>query len=1421
MFCLNETGVTMLPQSLIRPFRLVLLLLGFSGILSAQLDPRLQVVDTDVLDVYKSQPAKPEMLTIFDFSGSMYAMYWHPAYFGNASQSNHNSPWGDGDFPGLVPVITGRAVVLFREGTGYYQNVYSTTNSSNFDTTSGRLVRPNGTVIPASGSALSRTELADLVREASHIRMKATGTVTVGGSSVTVTREIDLPIPWAVFDRTYGASAQGQLMMLADPKGGPAVTPDEIYLNGAQDINIVNANNRGYKIGRFHYNRDYLWWIFFGSDARTATGSSDTGKFVIPAVNTSNSALEPALPAGASGAFTWNNGLPGMTRFQALKYATVKSWFANQDKVWWAYRMFDGVEEKKTTLDKDNGNASTTSVSRDMRIFRTASSASQPDEKVKAFLGLEPSTSTPMTYALANAYAQMTVDNEKASCFGPQGGTGGTGQSGTGENPVPTCRRSFVILFTDGIANDGYKSGGDGTAIGRSDVYAGGADAGNTALSGRTNQLSPAYSSSNGGQGLFNIWTLSALAAHYPSAISGVLSGYAPFKIVNRGASSSDPRRIRTMTVGMSLGGLLTDTSSGKSDLFRAALYGNEKMKTYSLTAKPFDPNDPDANDPNYNPFFFDATDADKLAAAMTTIIDEVTAASASISAPSSPLVGLNLGRQAYLGLFQTETLGPVWRGDLLMAGIKVTRNGVSFLDKDGNPAEFITSENAVWSAAKNLRSEKTWKLGQSNSRRIYTTKGLSSNDLMVLDESNAAITTATLGVASSDERIALLRYLRGAFKDALTDASVSTMRDNALGDIVGSSPAAIEYPLASVDSLGSGTLSQAKSDLLADSSIKGVRFRIIFFGTNQGFFHAFGEVSGYRDVTDSDGNPSFQVAGAVDELWAFLPYEFLSGIKHLRGTANPHRYLFDGSPRIYFKDVPASGFVSGNLQVDGDDVVRVVVGLRKGGRSYFAFDVKDPLDPKVVWQVVPDSPTGGTLKGVGAGSLATIQAMGMATSTPALARVEVDAARTTRDLVFIGGGMSTADMDTKFGKKLGRSILAVDVADGTLIKSWDFIANRPGDTTAAAPMGSIASGVVPFSFFQNSGRAQRVYFTDQPTDSTRGSGLWVLGSNGKAANGIRFDSSNINAWTDSGTAGGTMAVRKVYQSPAGVVISASPAPFSLSSFIPRTAAPVLIPAAVGVAIGTGDRNDPMDRDAINPPGSKGTGANRLVVVFDRQDSSILTGNTPSATDVDTKGLLDTNLADLSSVASLTDGRIDPTNASYFLKTGFGYYLKTYGFNETTSALATSLAKSAGNPDHGGSDYYYAKVISAPVVLEGAGFFSTFLARDEAGACRGTGNTITYRLCNIMAPVYNDGQAVADGSEFNDQAANCSGRVLTFVNIAGEFTSLGSSAVVQTGSGRTSDGSAGTIGTAGTQTGGAMASSGGFAFRPKSWRIIR
>ena len=61
--------------------------------LRAQLDPRLQATKTDFLDLYQkstSTPLKPEVVTVFDFSGSMAASMFHPQYV-NLDRDDNNA----------------------------------------------------------------------------------------------------------------------------------------------------------------------------------------------------------------------------------------------------------------------------------------------------------------------------------------------------------------------------------------------------------------------------------------------------------------------------------------------------------------------------------------------------------------------------------------------------------------------------------------------------------------------------------------------------------------------------------------------------------------------------------------------------------------------------------------------------------------------------------------------------------------------------------------------------------------------------------------------------------------------------------------------------------------------------------------------------------------------------------------------------------------------------------------------------------------------------------------------------------------------------------------------------------------------------------------------------------------------------------
>lgn len=1426
----------------------------------AQLDPRLQSGITDLLEVYQSKPAKPELLTLYDFSGSMHAVYWNSKYYTNAAQNLHNAKWDNlgtdiyggtispnGDFPGLVPVFDSNGYIWMVPGTGYYSSIYNKFQPSQFQLDgsghpTAQLVAPDGTLIALNHSrSYKYSDLNPYVLQASHIRV----TATYGG----VTRTVDLPIPWAILDSTNTSTnnASAELVQLTDPSGGPSVYPDTLFQHQTNGTSyVVNNADSSFgllKIGRFHYNMDYLWWVFFGQDVRNSTGDGTvaTGSYVVP---------------DATSAPTWKNGLSGMTRFQALKFATLSAWFTNQNKVWWGARFLDGSEENKNTVSANNGNASSVQVTRDINLFRPAANSSTANSSVTQFADMIPNTSTPLTYAFANAYAQLAYTSDASSSFGT---SSGGGQSGT-EKPIPTCRHSFLVAFTDGIANDTYSRSGD--AIGDWDPYQ--VDSmgkptlnpalGNAAVdSYRLSALAPSYASSHSGHSLFNIWTLAGVAAHYakPAAVlpSSGTTGYlvqdiAPFGITSRGASLTGPRQIRTMTVGMSLAGSLADGASGKSDLYRAALYGNHDSKGWIMGTPPYDPTPGSPNqDASVNPFFFDATDVNKLSQAMTAILAEVTSASGSIAAPSSPLVGLSLGNEVYLGLFQTSQ-STRWQGDLLMAGFLPTSQGTYFVDKSKNVTTTVTGDNAIWSVSTDVfqLKERTWK-----TRNIFTnfnTSINSSNTTTLVKLDTATITNpAAVGAPDAATANAYIRFMRGASAAAQVDPSPSpsddTPRTDIMGDIINSSPVVLEYPVSALTSTISPTLASQLGSRPTDGSAGPAHFRVIFVGDNQGIFHAFGEVSWTTSqvvtkttidnsttpptTTTQTYNADFPTA-FVDELWAFVPGEYLKYISQLMVKSNPHRYTVDGTPTIYFNDA------NGNGLVDPGETVRVIVGERKGGRSYYAFDFSNLANAvapsggtsSLAWKLVPDDITTTDVQSL------VLQRLGFSSGNPAIARVDTNTG--TKDLLFIGGGLSVSAIESNFtaaygaGTKLGRSLIAFDVVNGpgSSLYTWNFA--DPAFTTKFGPMGCIAGATVPFALDPTKPRTWRVYFSDTPSDSNvntttpRGGGVWALGQTAlfttadgtTTPNIIRKDSSNIDVWTGGARINTTQGIRHIFQAPTGYSLTTAPACFLIAkpSVYPvaRTLAPQAQVQAVAITFGTGDRNDPLDEDLLNPV-VVGTANNYMNVIFDRNDSGSLSGVTSvHSTNVDVDGILEsTDVADLTDVNSFTDPRLMPGTSTYYLATDLGYKLRMG--NPTPQAVA--------------GYFYYPKVITAAVVNNGVLFFSDFLpGQGNTGSCTGTGITNTYRVNNVLSPTFHGGTASNSPGTFNGGDPNNSGIVLTFPNLPGELTAVGNN-VVQSGQGATIPGGTATINNSGATLQNGQGNPNGRLFRPRAWRVVR
>lgn len=1497
--------------SLVRALALLPLLSG--AFLDAQVDPRLAVCKTDVLDVYfgsSSQGAKPEIISIIDNSTSMSGIYWSKYFYTNTSPDQgdtgtwHNNPWSFAsadDYHSIVPIV-------YKSGSGasvsitvsLHQSLYATGMSLDAYATpfvtGGLLVKPNGD--PVVYSDVNSDDPKLWIQRASHVRFALTsialnGTATYTYKSVTYTvpntsgnrgvkprplstggtsadytsasqgnvlssdqiRVVDVPIPWGAFDavpyyegeNTSGYAPDGsavpaiykrplspapvwpsgdystaktnkhpQHAYVYDP--GPAggtyswYEVDALWSQGSrmydggtltnqvqdgilQPTSALNwRTSNGYnastptnaygKIGMFHYSADYLWWVFFGQDVRAQGGGinpggaylngmvnkysgTNWGGYTVPDVRQNGAGF--VLNGGVAG-----NGLPCLTKFMAIKKALFQTYVANQSDVFWAIRFLTNDPSPTAAQCYDSNNLDGNPGDRQLLLLNPPTSSNQPDaNSTRYVISMAPLRNTPLTAAMMSTYAQMA--NAK------------TGNSGSVFNRVgaQACGKSFVIVLSDGSPTD--------TGSGATDPYETGATDGNNAVIAHPTYLK--------GKSLFSIQTMAAVAAHHPnvgdtsswdSSTAGSVS--VPWAITTRGATTTNPRYTSTITIGVGLSGTLLDPAGTQRGMYSAALYGWEARTLWNIKSGTAGYNAPDpymststATKKNVNPFFFDANDPDKLSEALDTAISLTRVVTNTMGAPVAPLVGLSVGKQIYLGTFTTPD-SAVWYGDLLMAGMSESGSSVTIQDKTGATTSVLDHDSAVWSAADALKA-KGWK-----QRTIYTLKPDSSNwptgpshpgaftKTLIRwkeDMSTTDVPNAVLGVTSDTARRSLIRFMMGALDTAQADpapiTSITASRDDLMGDIINSTPAILEFPLSAIP--GSSSLSSFDR-----SGLVNPRFRVILVGDNQGIFHAFGEVSGIDKTLG-------YVKGAVDELWGIIPPDILIGLDAWR-QGPQHLYLMDGSPIVYFSERGTANGV-----VDGDDVVRVAFGLGKAGRSTYCltFDKNDPSAPVISWMIRPDEkPAGST------GADLAIRTMGFSTSKPALARIKNGSY--LADVFFIGGGLSTTDVDTAFSAsgtanppglggtvKLGRSILAVNVFDGGIEKYWDFY-NDSTLKTNYPTMGCIPASPVPVEAIPGSYRTQRVYFSD-----TSGS-VSVLGA--VASSGSRVDTADITAW----------GIRKFFTPTyAGTVVSTSPAVFFLPGGYPvaRTVDPKPIVPTLGVVFSTGDRNDPMDNDAVNPNNNTTPNRNRLYMILDRQDSANITG---SLGKVDLKGFTDAttsggDLTDLTAVTSTSDSNISP--AYPYLKTKFGYQLS---FTMGTTKPATS----------GSTGSFYQKGVTSPLVLNGALFFSHYTPNNSSSVCGGSGTTYTYRMCDVLAPVYANGTVKADAS-----ADGCNGWAVSYNDIPSELASVGLGAVLQAGEVQTTGDTGNTEGSGKslvTPISGPPLSK---LLRPRAWRVVR
>ena len=1383
-------------------------------------------------------------------------------------------------------------------------------SSSLSEATCNQLIKPNGTVVTQSDASSATgslygvgdgaSDVRNWVRAASHARF------VYIDSSVTpnVTRTVDIPIPWKITDR----SSTGNPLSSSTKRDRISKTSaDGTTTNYGSNQDIEYDTNYALSSGSLVLDGDsttqtttslslvvykvpYVLWLFTGKYQGSSNTSdyyspTNAGKYIIydaAAVNIAanqgtnlawgqgygtflsgdtitlpklklDGTYDTEITAAAS-----KNVVPALMRYQAVKVAAIKTWIQYQADVLWAFRFLSPSGEASNGSATTINNNSKTSISSNVatttqtygndsgwKVLNNTSAQGNTSTSGNSVTGMQriaalfPNGATPLTYAMARGLAQFADPN---SVFN---------DVETGSNAPSQCMNHFLILFTDGIDNNGNCNYGcvnntNGTTpyifydtgTGK---YKFDAVTGNRAILTNKTLINK---DTTAGSANWNLFTFAGVAAHMsdPSlgdkiagtdylaatdpgapgtaAASGKPQAFLPYAIKRRNTTIfSRDHRITTMTVGVSLGGNYTDSSSPKRNLFLAAAIGDPSLSTWSDlgTLTPFnwvvDAAHPDGHRADGSIYFFDATDPDSLTSSLDHAIQSAIGASLVnvTTNPNLPYIGASLGKQIYLGKFQPPSAGGVmWSGDLLMFPTKVDSSGRTvLLTTSGTTATTLDASTATWSAATGLNSHRRWdarnlytRIPYASSLSPFTYTGTDySDDTSGLKNYVATSHTTTYPVGGTEQQN-LVKLMMGANLLNPTSSTPSTAnRANIMGDIIDSAPAYLEYKWSDVN-----------THFPSGSTLQGTdrtRFRLILVGTNQGWLHAFGETTKITktEVPANSGNFVDLVSGEEDELWSFMPTDFLANLDYMNTSTNSHVFMVDGSPTIYFLDLPPTTGGTGNGVYDGsaDTITNpltdttheraiAIIGLRKGGRSYYALNLHNPFTPTLQWSLVPDEATDTNLHsrnktGLTDAALATIISnMGYSTCAPSIGRILFNGVY--KDAVFLGGGYSVPEIEAKFNSttppKLGRSVLAIDVFKGDILAAVDLSSSSIGGNT----IGPIAAGLVPFEFFLGSGMAQRAYFTDL------WGGLWAWGSKAVVSdanssyNNFRKDTSELQNWSKDTAKTSPYAntgIRKIYQDAgsvvtevttttphtytfAGPVHSTLPSPFLVGSFPGKgytnstTGKTTAIPAAVGIALESGDRNDPLDFGTNKPANT------RLTVVFDRQDSRAW--SLDSADGPDNGINADAQLLNagkwgasgaISSTKAYGNALITPGSSTYYLApstatdTQFGYYV-TFP-DRQQDATDTTV-------------YHYSKGINSPLVVAGSLFYSYFTPATADVCTGGSGYTYSNLICDVMNPIVKD---VRTGITCT------SGLAKKWFNVASDFSMLGAPGVQQAG----------------------------------------
>jgi type IV pilus assembly protein PilY1 len=534
----------------------------------------------------------------------------------------------------------------------------------------------------------------------------------------------------------------------------------------------------------------------------------------------------------------------------------------------------------------------------------------------KKIYDIKPGDSTPLRTALSKA----------GRIFGGKFGAG---------NPLKDplqywCQRNYAILSTDGFWNDPNTDGIidlNGNTIGNHDGV----------LDPLNKQFFEGKTATSS--------TLADVAAYYYNtdlrpgpvcATGAVLSDGTKANVCNnglaeKGRDTAPHQHMTTYTIGLGVSGQLP---------YQANYETASSGAYYDITQKGSGWPVPKANDlttvddlwhaaVNGRGYYYSALNANELANGLAdTLLSLQVSKGAGAAASTSNLEPVIDDNKAFTAEYRTL----YWDGDIQGRSIDLGTGELSKVHL-WSAKEKLAGKFQPTLDGKDTRKIFTFKAGAAGNMREFYADQFSATEKAAwfnpkLLSQYAVLSGAQQSNATPDN---LINYLRGQWDYEIQDGIASAVppipdvpnarqvfrdRQTALGDIVSARPVYVKVPPFTYNE----SLNKGFADHKA--KVKASRDGVVYVGANDGMLHAFDAENG-------------------DELWAYVPSFALPNMFRLADKnydAN-HRYFVDGSPtaaEIY----------------DGSQWKTILVGgLGAGGRGYYALDITNPKDPKVLWE--------------------------------------------------------------------------------------------------------------------------------------------------------------------------------------------------------------------------------------------------------------------------------------------------------------------------------------------------------------------------------------------------------------------------------------------------------------------------------------